>query len=60
MGLHEKNKDNFNELEHETAHCMHEKLDLLYLSEISFSLRYMNIPSVSCVSGAKLDMRLLD
>ena len=27
MGLHEI-KNNFNELEHETAHCMHEKLDL--------------------------------
>ena len=26
-------KNNFNELEHETAHCMHEKLDLWYLSE---------------------------
>ena len=32
MGLHEI-KNNFNELEHETAHCMHEKLDLWYLSE---------------------------
>ena len=31
MGLHEKK--NFNELEHETAHCMLEKLDLWYLSE---------------------------
>ena len=28
MGLHEKN-----ELEHETVNCMHEKLDLWYLSE---------------------------
>ena len=26
-------KNNFNELEHEMAHCMHEKLDLWYLSE---------------------------
>ena len=39
MGLHEE-KNNFNELEHETAHCMREKLDLWYLSEFSFSLRY--------------------
>ena len=31
----------------ETAHCMHleEKVDLWYLSEIFFPLKYMNIPS---------------
>ena len=34
MGLHEiKKKHIFNELEHEPVHCMHEKLDLWYLSE---------------------------
>ena len=32
--MKKQNKNNFNELEHETAHCMHEKLDLWYLSEI--------------------------
>ena len=40
MGLHEIKKKDFNELEHETAHCMHEKLDLWYLSEFFLSLRY--------------------
>ena len=46
----------------ETAHCMHleEKLDLWYLSEVSFSLRYMNIPSVWCASHAESDICLLD
>ena len=34
MGLHEIIKKDFNELKHETAHCMHEKLDLWYLSEV--------------------------
>ena len=47
----------------ETAHCMHleETVDLWYLSEIFFSFKkYEYIPSVSCASEAKSDMRLLD
>ena len=47
----------------ETAHCMHieEKVDMWYLSEIFFSLRYTSIPSVLCASDAnRYDMRLPD
>ena len=48
MGLHEKqNKNNFNELEHETAHCMHEKLDLWYLSEFSLFFEIWMYPAYS-------------
>ena len=47
----------------EAAQCMHleESVDLWYLSEMFFSLRYMSMPSVLCASNAnRLDMRLLD
>ena len=41
----------------ETEHCMHleENVDLWYLSEIFFSLRYMSVPS----DANRSDMRLL-
>ena len=42
----------------ETEHCMHleENVDLWYLSEIFFSLRYMSVPS----DANRSDKRLLD
>ena len=43
--------NNFNELEHETAHCMHELLDLCYLSEFVLFLWYMNVPSLLYASA---------
>ena len=45
------NKKKFNELEHETAHRMHEKLDFRYLSEFFPFLSDMNVPSVSYASA---------
>ena len=48
MKKKKKKKNNFNELEHETAHCMHEKFDLWYLSEFFLFFEMYRLFNVLC------------